>query len=159
MKFKTNLDSFNIIATLLLGFAALIISINSYRLTERQTYLIERQNILEEGQLKLELKNAILEAMNIAGYLSQTEKDYPNIKNCIDGFKELKSILNRQLENKILFENKELSQEWTELSMNVNFSIKLFQEGLRENLTIAGAHNKVLEIDSKTKKLFKLLND
>jgi hypothetical protein len=156
LKFDTTLNTFNIIATLILGVAALVISINSYRLTQRQTYLIERQNNLDEGQLKLELKNATLELINISSMFRQTEKDYPNIKNCLDGFNEMKNILEGQLKNKLLFENPELSAKWTELLGDINFNIKFFQPGISNNVVIDGAYKKVEEFEQKSSELLGL---
>lgn len=163
MKFQNILNTFNIIATLILGVVALIISINSYRLserqtllTEKQTYLTERQNKLDEGQLKLELKNAALELINVSSMLRQTEKDYPNIQNCIDSFNEMKKILEGQLKNKILFDNSEMTDKWVELLGDINFNIKFFQSGTSPNVIIDGAYNKVKEFEEKTSEIFLL---
>ncbi len=156
LKFETTLNSFNIFATLILGVVALVISINSYRLTERQTYLTERQNTLDEGQLKLELKNATLELINVSSMLRQTEKDYPNIQNCLTAFNEMKNILEGQLKNKLLFENPALADKWTEFLGYVNFNIKFFQPGTSPNVIIDGAYKKVQEFESKSSELFRL---
>ena len=134
----------------------MIISVNSYKLSERQTYLIERQNKLDEGQLKLELKNAALELINISSMLRQTEKNYPNIQRCLDAFAEMKRILEGQLKNKFLFENPELADKWTELLVDVNFNIKFFQPGISRNVIIDGAYEKVKEFESKSSELFRL---
>lgn len=156
IKFETTLNAFNIFATLVLGVVALIISINSYKLSERQTYLIERQNKLDEGQLRLELKSAALELINVSSMLRQSEKDYPNIQRCLDAFAEMKRILEGQLKNKLLFENPELADKWTELLGDVNFNIKFFQPGTSANVIIAGAYKKVQELESRSAELFKL---
>lgn len=155
-KFETTLNAFNIFATLVIGVVALIISINSYRLSERQTYLIERQNKLDEGQLKLELKNAALELINVSSMLRQTEKDYPNIQRCLDAFADMKRILEVQLKNKLLFENPELAEKWTELLGDVNFNTKFFQPGTSPNVIIDGAFDKVKEFENKSSELFRL---
>ncbi len=156
VKFKPTLDTINIITTLILGIVALIISINSYRLSERQIHLIERQNDLDEGQLKLELKNSILELINISSMLRQNEKDYPDIRNCLNSFNEIKAILEGQLKNKFLFENNELSDKWTSLLIDVNFNIKLFRPGTSPNVKIDRAYNKVQELENKSSELLKL---
>lgn len=140
---------------LLLGLVALIISINSYRLSERQTYLIERQNKLDEGQLKLELKNTALELINVSSMLRQTEKDYPNIQKCLDAFNEMKNILEGQLKNKLLFENIEMSDKWIELLGEINFNIKFFQPGTLPNVIIVGANKKVKDFEQKSIEIFK----
>ena len=150
------LNTINIISTLILGVVALIISINSYRLSERQAYIIERQNTLDEGQSKLELKNAILELINVSSMLSQNEKDYPNIQKCLDSFNEMKRILEGQLKNKFLFENATLADRWTMLIMDINFNIKFFQPGLLPNVIIDGAYKKVQDFETKSSQLFQL---
>lgn len=164
-KFENHLNMFNIIATLIIGTAALFISFNSYRLSERQTYLLEQQNniinrqtVLEEGQQKLELKNSILELMNISSMLRQTEKNYPNIKNCLKSFNEIKTILESQLKNKLLFDNSQLAEKWTDLLMDINFNIKFFEPGSSPNIIIDGAYDKVKEIETKCFALFDFLN-
>ena len=156
LKFETTLNTVNIIATLVLGLVALIISINSYRLSERQTYLIERQNKLDEGQLKLELKNAALELINVSSMLRQTEKDYPNIQKCLNAFNEMKNILESQLKNKLLFENSEMSDKWIELLGDINFNIKFFQPGTSPNVIIDDAYRKVQEFEKKSTEIFQL---
>ena len=157
-KFEAHLNTFNIIATLIIGLAALFISFNSYRLTERQTHLTERQNNLEEGQLRLELKNSILNLINTSSMLRQNETDYPNIQNCINTFGEMKSILESQLKNKFLFENDSLAEKWTELLMSVNFNIKFFQPGISSNVKIDKAFSIVKEMESKSSELFSVYN-
>lgn len=164
-KFENHLNTFNIIATLIIGIAALFISFNSYRLSERQTYLLEQQNsitsrqtTLEEGQQKLELKNSILELMNISSMLRQSEKNYPSIKNCLKSFNEIKMILESQLKNKLLFDNSQLAEKWTELLMDVNFNIKFFEPGTSPNVIIDGAYDKVKDIETKCFALFDLHN-
>lgn len=156
LKFEPTLNTFNIFATLVLGVAALVISINSYRLTQRQTYLSERQNTLEEGQLRLELKNATLELINVSSMLRQTEKDYPNIQNCLVAFNEMKKILEGQLKNKLLFENPAMAEKWTEFLGDINFNIKFFQPGTSPNVIIDGAYKKVQEFENESSELFKL---
>ena len=156
VKFETNLNTINILGTLILGVVALLISINSYRLTERQTYLIERQNNLDEGQLKLELKNATLELINVSSMLRQTEKDYPNIQKCLTAFNEMKNILEGQLKNRLLFENPVLAEKWTELLRDLNFNIKFFQPGISPNVLIVGAYEKVQKFESRSSELFRL---
>ncbi|MEK6451234.1 MULTISPECIES: hypothetical protein [unclassified Myroides] len=156
IKFESTLNTINIIATLLLGIVALVISINSYKLTERQTYIIEHQNRLDEGQLKLELKNASLELINVSSMLRQSESDYPNIKNCLKSFNEMKMILESQLKNKYLTENKQMSEKWVDLLMKLNFTIKFFQSGTSPNVRIDGAYKTVEEIETKSSELFHL---
>lgn len=160
MKLKSSfsLNTFNIFATLILGIVSLIISINSYRVTERQTELIERQNLLEEGQLKLELKNAIFELINISSILRQEEHDYPDIRKCLVAFNEMKIILQNQLKNKILFENEKLSSVWTEFLIDLNFNIKLFETGLSPNVKIDGAYDKIKSFDNKCKEILNIYN-
>jgi hypothetical protein len=156
LNFNSTLNTFNIISTLILGIVALVISINSYRLSERQTYLIERQNTLDEGQSRLELKNAILELINVSSMLRQSEKDYPNIQKCLGSFNEMKEILEGQLKNKSLFENATLADKWTKFLMDVNFNIKFFQPGTSQNVIIDGAYKKVQDFETKSSELFQL---
>lgn len=155
-KFESTINTVNIIATLILGVVALVISINSCRLSERQTYLVERQNSLDEGQLRLELKNAILELINVSSMLRQNEKDYPNIQKCLESFNEMKTILEGQLKNKLLFENSTLADKWTELLMDINFNIKFFQPGISPNVKIDGAYKKVQEFETRSSELLQL---
>lgn len=155
-KFETSLNTFNIFATLILGLASLFISYNSYILSQKQADLSERQDILETGQQNLELKNAILALINTSSMLRQSEKDYPNIMNCIEAFGEMKSILESQLKNNSLIENSSLAKKWTELLMDINFNIKFFQKGMSPNITIDGAYDRVKEMETKSTELLKV---
>ncbi len=158
IKYDRVLNTFNIFATLILGVASLLISINSFRLSNRQTIIIERQNLLEEGQLKLELKNASLELINVSSMLLQTVKDYPNIQKSLNAFNEMKRILEGQLKNKLLIENQNFAENWTELLGEVNFNIKLFQTGISTNVKIEGAYKTIQELEAKCSELFMLFN-
>ncbi|GEM_PF-5849868 len=158
LKSRLSLNTFNIFTTLILGIVSLIISINSYRVTERQAQLIERQSLLEEGQLQLELKNAILELMNVSSTLSQEEQDYPDIRKSVKALNEMKAILDRELKNKLLFEDEKLSGAWTELLIGVNFNIKLFETGLSPNVKIDGAYNIIRSLNNKSKEIFDIYN-
>ena len=82
------------------------------------------------------------------------EGDNPNIKNCLDSYNEMKGVLESQIKNNYLIKRKDLSNEWTDLLIDVNFQIKFITPGLRKNVQIIGVKKEIVNITQKTSLLF-----
>lgn len=137
----------NIIATLILSFVTLVISYNSYRISENLNRLNDRQS-------EFELNNTILSLVTVSNMLRQTEPDTPNISRCIKSFSEMKSLLESQMKNSSLIKRSKLSSMWTELHRDITFNIKLFEEGLRPKTIIDQAREQVVETEDKCISLY-----
>jgi hypothetical protein len=154
LKISEKIEISNITMTLVISIITLIISYNSYKISINTYNNSESINKLNDKQSELELKNSILELMNISGMLRQSEKNSPNIENCLKAFNEMKPRLESQLKNSRLSKYPKLADMWTDLLGDISFNIKLFEPGLRPTVTISQAYEKIVDLEKKCRDIF-----
>jgi hypothetical protein len=144
----------NIILTLILSAIAVIMSYNSYRISENTFALSEKVEKLNAAQSEIELKSSVLALFTTIDMLKQNDSEGRDLQKCIKSLTEMKSILESQIKNFYLAQDNMLSELWIDLYSKINFDIKFLEEGLKANTTVSGVREIILELENKAKVIF-----
>ena len=63
----------------------------------------------------------------------------------------MKSILESQIKNSYLAQDRGLSDLWIELYTKINFNIKFLEEGFKENTKVVGIKDIIVDLEKQSK--------
>lgn len=149
----------NIVLTLILSGIAVLLSYNAYRVSENTFALSIKLDSLNEVQSEIEIKSAVTELFTTIDMQRQNDAEGKDINKCISTLLEMKNILESQMKNIFLAQNKDLSELWVDLHSRIQFNIKFLELGLKENTHLDGVQNIISEMEEKADKIFKKIID
>jgi hypothetical protein len=151
----------NIVMTLILSAIAVILAYNSYRISvtslkiSENTYLLSQKvDKINNTQAEIELRGSIFALFTTIDMQRQNDVEGKNLQKCIKTLYEMKSILESQMKNAYLAQDKEISNTWVELYGQVNFNIKFLEEAQKGNTIVSGVKGILSELENMTKNIF-----
>lgn len=148
----------NIILTLILSAIAVFLAYNSYRtsitslkISENTFILSQNVDNLNKAQAEIELKSALYALFTTIDMQRQNDIEGKNLTKCIKTLTEMKSILESQIKNSYLAQDRGLSDLWIELYTKINFNIKFLEEGFKENTKVVGIKDIIVDLEKQSK--------
>lgn len=150
----TLLERTNIVLTLILSAIAVFLSYNAYRVSDNTFELSKKVDHLSDVQSQMELKGAANSLFTTIDMQRQDDSTGKDIGKCLKTFSEMKTILESQMKNLFLAQNRDISELWVELYSRLGFDIKFIELGLKPNHQVAGVKDIINELENKSNEIF-----